>query len=220
DSESQTFFHSYRMDQFNCHCNVISRHAHLCAFRKLANACNVCCSEVELRTVVVEERCMTSTLILCQNVYLACEFCMACNCARFDQTLSSFDLCSLDTTKKSTDVITSLSLIKKLTEHLDTCYDCLLNILVDTNDLNFVRYVKCTTLYSTSSNCTTSCDREHVLYRHQERLICVTLRSRDPLVNSIHELHDLVAPLAVRILKSLQSRTLDNRCVISRELIL
>ena len=31
-------------------CNVISRHAHLCAFRKLANTCYVCCSEVELRT--------------------------------------------------------------------------------------------------------------------------------------------------------------------------
>ena len=220
DSESQTFLHSYRVDQFNCHCNVISRHAHLCAFRKLANTCYVCCSEVELRTVVVEERCMTATLIFCQNVNLACEFCMACNCARFDENLTSFDLCSLDTTEQSTDVITCTSLVEQLTEHLDTSYNCLLNILVDTDDLYFVRYVKCTTLYSTCSNCTTSCDREYVLYRHQERLICVTLRCWDPLINSVHELHDLVAPRSVRIFKSFQSRTLDNRCVISRELVL
>src|SRR5699024_5279366 len=120
DSESQTFLHSYWMDQFNCHCNVISRHAHLCAFRKLADTCYLCCSEVELRTIIVEERCMTATLILCQDVNLACEFFMAFYCTRFDQTLSSFDLCSLDTTKQSTDVITCTSLVEQLTEHLDT----------------------------------------------------------------------------------------------------
>src|SRR5699024_5170701 len=163
---------------------------------------------------------MTATLIFCQNVNLACEFCMACNCTRFNKNLTSFDLCSLDTTKQSTNVVTCASLVEQFAEHLDTSYNCLLNILMDTDDLNFVRYVKCTTLYSTSSNCTSSCDGEYILYRHQERFVCITLRSRNPLVNSVHKLHDLVAPLAVRILKSLQSRTLDNRCVISRELIL
>ena len=80
--------------------------------------------------------------------------------------------------------------------------------------------MKCTTLYTACSNCTTACDGEYVLNWHKEWLICVTLWIRNVAVNSIHKLHDLVAPLAVRILKSLKSRTLDDWCIIARELVL
>ena len=65
DSEGKTLLHSYGMDQFDGHLYVITRHAHLCASRQFANAGNVSCTEVELRSVVVEERCMTSTFVLC-----------------------------------------------------------------------------------------------------------------------------------------------------------
>src|SRR5699024_7603883 len=68
DSETKSLLHSYWMDQFNCHFYVISRHAHFCSFRKFANTCYVCCSEVELWTVVVEEWSMTSTLAV--NLWL------------------------------------------------------------------------------------------------------------------------------------------------------
>src|SRR5699024_1474191 len=61
---------------------------------------------------------------------------------------------------------------------------------------------------------------ENVLNRHQERLIGITLRIRNPLVNSVHQLKDLVSPRSHRIFQSLQSGTLDNRGVISREIIL
>src|SRR5699024_126448 len=108
------------MDQLDGHLYVVTRHAHFCTFRQRDNACYVSCTEVELRTVVVEERSMTSTLVLCQNVNLSCEFCMAVYSTRFSKNLSSFDFSSLNTTKQSTDVITSLSLIQQLTEHLDT----------------------------------------------------------------------------------------------------
>ena len=73
----------------------------------------------------VEEWSMTSTFIFCQYVNLRCEFVMALYRAWLTQTLSSFDLCSLNTTKQSTDVITSLSVIKQLAEHLDTSYNML-----------------------------------------------------------------------------------------------
>ena len=46
---------------------------------RLHNTSYVCCSEVELRTIVVEERSMTATLIFGQNVNLSGEFCMAGN---------------------------------------------------------------------------------------------------------------------------------------------
>ena len=80
--------------------------------------------------------------------------------------------------------------------------------------------MKNTTLYSTCCNSTTTCDCEYVLNWHQERFVSVTNRIRNILINSVHEFHDLVAPLAGSIFKSLKSRTLDDRNVISRELIL
>ena len=101
---------------------------------------------------------MTATLVFCQNVYLSGKFGMAVNGTWFSQNLSSFDLCSLNTTKQSTDVITSLSLIKQLTEHLDTSYNSLTSLLVNTNDLNLVVELQSTTLYTACCNSTTACD--------------------------------------------------------------
>ena len=138
---------------------------------------------------------MTSTFVFCQNVYLTSTLSVACYAAWFNKTLTSFDVFSLDTTKQSTDVITSLSFVKELTEHLDTSYSCLLDLFFNTNDFNFFVEVDCTTLYSTSCNSTTSCDSEYVLDWHKEWLICRTLWVWDVLINSIHQFHDLVAPL-------------------------
>ena len=127
---------------------------------------------------------MTSTFIFCQNVYLSGKLSVACYRTRFCKNLTSFDVCSLDTTKQNTDVITSLSFVKQLTEHFDTCYNRFLCLFFNTNDFNIIGHMKCTTLYSTSSNRTTACNREYILNRHQERLICITLRVRNIVINS------------------------------------
>ena len=92
---------------------VIARHTHLNTCRQFANACYVSCPEVELRTVVVEERCMTATLVFGQNVNLSGKLLVALNGTWLTQTLSSFDFSSLDTTQQSADVVTSLSLVKQ-----------------------------------------------------------------------------------------------------------
>ena len=76
DSECKTLAHSDWVDELDCHLYVITRHAHLCTSWKVTYTCNVCCSEVELWTIIVEEWCMTTTLVLCQNVNLCCELCM------------------------------------------------------------------------------------------------------------------------------------------------
>ncbi len=73
DSETQTFFHSDRGDQLNGHVNVITRHTHLCAFRQVDNTGNVSGSEIELGTIVVEERSMTAAFVLGQYVYMTLE---------------------------------------------------------------------------------------------------------------------------------------------------
>ena len=145
---------------------------------------------------------MTATLVFCQNVNLSCKFLMAFYRTWFNETLTSLDLCSLNTTKKSTDVITSLSLIKEFTEHLDTSYNYFTNLFRDTDDFNFIRYMKCTTLYTACSNCTTACDGEYVLYRHKERFVCPTNWVRNIAVNCSHKFKNFVAPLALRIFKS------------------
>ena len=95
------------MNQLYGHLYVITRHTHLCTCWQLANAGNVSCSEVELWTVVVEERCMTATLVLGQNVNLSGKLVVALYRTWLAQTLSTLDLCSLNTTQQSTDVITS-----------------------------------------------------------------------------------------------------------------
>ena len=76
DSESQSFLDSDRCDQLDLHDDVVARHAHLCAFRKMQVTCYVCCSEVELWSVSVEERCVASAFLFLQYVDLTLELCM------------------------------------------------------------------------------------------------------------------------------------------------
>ena len=102
------------------HLNVIAGHAHFHIIGKCDNAGNVSCSEVELRSVVVEERSMTSALFLLQNVNLTAELGVGVNGTGLAKNLASLDVSSLDTTEKSTDVIACLSVVKDLSEHFDT----------------------------------------------------------------------------------------------------
>ena len=64
DSEAETLFDSDRSDEFNAHVNVIAGTAHFNAFGKGDSTGNVGSSEVELRSVVVKERSVTTTFFL------------------------------------------------------------------------------------------------------------------------------------------------------------
>jgi len=163
---------------------------------------------------------MTATLFLGQNVNLSGELGVRVNSTGLNQTLSSLDLGSLNTTKQSTNVITSLALVQQLVEHLNTgTYNCTL-LFLQTNDLNGIGYMDNTTLYTAGSNGTTTGDGEYVLDRHQERLVNITLGIGNISLDLIEQLKDLVAPLAVGILQCHQSGTLNDRGVISGELVL
>ena len=56
------------------------------------------------------------------------------------------------------------------------------------------------TLNSTGSNSTTAGDGEDVLNRHQERLVSLTFRGRDVVVNSIHQVEDALVLRSVDVL--------------------
>jgi hypothetical protein len=119
--------------------------------------------------------------------------------------LTALDLVTLSTTEKTSNVLTSATLIEELAEHLNTS-DGSLAWLADTNDIHFVTYVDDTTLNTTSRDSTTSLNREHVLNRHEESTVDITLRKRDVIINLLHEVHDILNAVSVT-LKGLESRT-------------
>src|ERR1035437_1799755 len=66
--ETQTFFHRNRVDQVNSDADVIAWHNHFSTCRQLNSASHVSCTEVELWTIALEERRMTTAFILAQYV--------------------------------------------------------------------------------------------------------------------------------------------------------
>src|SRR5688572_22149488 len=73
DCEAETLLHRDRSDQSDRQRGVVPRHDHLRALGERSNAGDVRRTEVELRAVSVEERGVTSTLFLSQDVDLSLE---------------------------------------------------------------------------------------------------------------------------------------------------
>ena len=161
---------------------------------------------------------MTAAFFFSQNINLTFELRVRMNGTWFCKNLTTFDFFAVDTTEQSTNVITSSSAVKHLTEHFDTSYNRLFRLILETNDFNRIVHLQFTTLNTARSNSTTASDREYVLDRHQERFIRVTSRSWNVLINSSHELTNVLNLLSIAF-ESLKSRTCNNRNVIAWELI-
>ena len=71
---------------------------------------------------------------------------------------------------------------------------------VQADDFDFVRHLQNATLNSTGSNSATAGDGEDVLNRHQERLVSLTFRGRDVVVNSVHQVEDALVLRSVDVL--------------------
>ena len=82
-----------------------------------------------------------------------------------------------------------MAFVKKLTEHLDTSNRRLLRCR-ETYDFDILTDFDNSALDTTSNNCSTTRDREHVLYRHQERLINGARWKRNVTINFSHKLQD------------------------------
>src|SRR5262249_3497088 len=92
DRETQTLFHGHRLDQLDVHLGVVTRHDHLGALRQAHHTGHVGGAEVELRTVVVEERRVTAALLLVQDVGLTHELRVRSRGARLDHDLTALDV--------------------------------------------------------------------------------------------------------------------------------
>ena len=217
DSETKTLVQSYWIDELNLNLYVITRHYHFYTLRQRNLTGAVHCTEIELWTILVSEWSMTTTLFLLQYVDRSLELLEWLNLTRMAEYHTTLDFVLIDTTEEKTYVITSLTLIKELAEHLNASYDRLL-ILTKTEEFNLITYVDNTSLDTTSSNSTTTCDREYILNRHQERFVSSARRLLNPLINSVHEFHNLLFPLCNTV-QSTECRTADNRSILF-ELIL
>ena len=213
DSELKTFVEGYRSDELNVNLNVIAWHYHLDSLRKGDLTGNIEGTDEELRTIVVVEWSVTSTLFLLEDVDLSLEVLVRSDGAWLGDNLTSLDLFLVDTTEEKTYIVSGLTLIEELAEHLDTCYNGVLRSVAEAYELNRIVDVDGTGLDTTCNNGSTASDGEDVLDRHEERLLVLTNRLRDVLVNSVHELHYLVFPNLLSVEGS-KSGSTDDRAVL------
>src|SRR5579875_394368 len=82
NSEFQTFFHSNRSNEMHGQGYIITRHHHFYSLRKLHFTCYVGSTEIELRTVVIEERRMPATFLFAQYIHFTFKVSMWCDGTR------------------------------------------------------------------------------------------------------------------------------------------
>ena len=197
--------------------HVVARHNHLGALGEVRHTGDVGGTEVELRTIAIEERGVTAALFLGQDVDLALELGVRGHGTGLAENLATDYLLALDAAQQAADVVAGLGLIKQLAEHLDAGANGVLG-LADTHDLQRVVHMEHAALHTAGGNGAAAGDGHGVLDSHQERLVDVAVGGRDVGVHSLHELPNLLLPLLVA-LQGLQSGAADDRGVVARELV-
>ena len=100
---------------------------------------------------------MTTTLFFLQYIDRCLEVIMRSNSSRVYNYHTTLDLILINTTKEQTYIIASLTGGKSLTEHLNTGNNRLL-VLTKTEQLNLITDLTDTSLNTTCSNGTTTCN--------------------------------------------------------------
>src|SRR5690606_10077927 len=131
----------------------------------------------------------TTALLLRQDVRLSLKLLVRLHRARLAQNLTTLNSVLVNAAQQAANVVASLALIQQLAEHLNAGHNRLLRI-AQTNDLDLVANLDHTALNTARHNRATPRNREHVLDRHQERLVLRTLRLRDVGVQSLQQLQD------------------------------
>ena len=108
-------------------------------------------------------------------------------------------------------------LVQELAEHLEVGRDGLAGV-VDPDDLDLTHLGELALFDPARDDRAATGDREHVLDRHQERLLDVAHRLGDVGVARLHQLVDLGDPRLVA-LQGLERRYLDDRGVVAGELV-
>src|SRR6185312_15488471 len=218
DSEAQALFHRDRRVQRDRQLDVVAGHAHFRAFRKLGRARNVSRTEVELRTVAVEERCMTAAFFLRQHVHAALEVGVRRDRSGLGQDHATLHVFLGNTTQKKPCVVARQTFVQLLLEHFNAGANRLLRI-AETDDRAGLANLDLAAFDTTRDNSSTTRDREDVFDRHQERQVDCTLGLRNVLVDRSHQLVDLGFPLRLSV-QAAQSGPADDRGVVAGVVVL
>src|SRR5690349_6122468 len=220
DCEAQAFFHCDRVDQLDGDRHVIAWHDHFLVRWQLDRAGHVGGTEVELRTVVVEERGVTAAFIFRQNVDLAGEVVVRLDRARLGQNLATLDVFTLGAAQQQADVVASLTLVQQLAEHFHAGAGGLHGV-DDADDFDLFADLDDAALDTTGNDGAATRDREHVFDWHQEGAVNSALWRRDVGVQGFSQLDDaLFAHFAWLAFQRHTCRTLDDWQVVAWELVL
>ena len=163
---------------------------------------------------------MTATFILRQHIHFTLKLGVRIDRTWLRQDLTTLHFITLRTTKKNTNVLARTTFVKQLAEHLNTRTSRLRRIL-DTNDLNLVTNVDDAALNTTRHNRSTTRNREHILNRHQKRLVNRSLRLRNIRVQRLNQLLNRRHTNVRRItFQCLQGRSHNNWRVVTWKIVL
>ncbi len=187
--ETKLFLHRYRHDQFHRSIVILSPGMTISTpSGKMGYPRHVGRAEIKLRTITREERRVTTTLFLRQDIYLGLELRVRSDRTRLRQYHAALKVFLVHTTKQQTYVVTSFTVIQKLAEHLDTRNHRLAR-LTNTDNLDLFTLLDNTALNTTGAYRATTRNRKYILNRHQERLVLLTLRLRNIIVQSMQSTH-------------------------------
>src|SRR5690625_2489737 len=120
--ELQPLLHRNRLNQLHGHLSVITGHHHLSTLSQRHRASHISRPEIKLRTIVIEKRRVPATLILTEHIHLSLKPRMRRNRPRPSQHLTTLNLILLRTAQQHPHIVTGLTRIQHLAEHLHTSH--------------------------------------------------------------------------------------------------
>jgi hypothetical protein len=126
EGEPRSDLKSNVVHELSTHGDVVSGHDHLLVhvlrpFRERKSDSDVGGTDEHLRSVVVHERGVTSSLLLGEDVERGDELARGLDGSGEGEDHSTLDLLALDSSEEGSHVVSSLSAVQLLVKHLDTC---------------------------------------------------------------------------------------------------
>src|SRR5207249_10531035 len=169
DRKAQALLHRHRRDQLDRQTEVVPRHHHLRARRQLRYSGHVRGSQIELRTIPLEERRMSPAFFLRQDVDLSLELGVRRDRSRLRQHHAALHIFLRDAAQQEAGIVARQAFVQLLLEHLDAGHDRLAG-LPEADNFYFLAYLYLAALDSSRNHSSTALNRENIFDRHQERL--------------------------------------------------